>query len=136
MTQAEQKNSRVLVTGVTGFVGAHVARQLLLHGYKVRGTVRNAADEAKLTKLRQEILGTDLFSGPPPELEFVEADLLKKETWPAAVAGCQYICHVASPFTLNIPSDPDVLIKPAVEGTVGVLKSALKNGEGIQRVVV
>jgi nucleoside-diphosphate-sugar epimerase len=133
MTQIEHKNAKVLVTGVTGYVGSHVARQLLLHGYKVRGTVRNASDEEKMNKLRQQI--TDGLPENLPEFEFVEADLLKEETWPPAVAGCQYVCHVASPFPLQVPSDPNVLIKPAVDGTLAVLKAASADGN-VKRVVL
>lgn len=134
MTQSiEHKNSRVLVTGVTGFVGSHVAQQLLLHGYKVRGTLRSTADEARLTKLRQQL--TDgLPTEGLPELELVEADLLKEDTWAPAVADCQLVCHVASPFPLEVPSDPDVIIKPAVEGTLAVLKAAA--AAGVRRVVL
>lgn len=134
MTQIEQKNAKVLVSGVTGFVGSHVVQQLLLHGYKVRGTVRSTADESKMTKLRQQ-LTEGLPEEGVPELEFVEADLLKEDTWLPAVAGCQYICHVASPFPLEIPNDPDTIIKPAVEGTLAVLKAAVADGN-VKRVVL
>lgn len=134
MTQIQQKNAKVLVTGVTGYVGAHVAQQLLLHGYKVRGTVRSTADEAKLTKLRQQIT-EGLPSEGLPELEFVEADLLNADSWPAAVAGCEFIAHVASPFPAEIPSDPDSIIKPAVDGTLNVLKAASDDGN-VKRIVL
>lgn len=134
MTRIEPKNAQVLVTGVTGFVGSHVAQQLLLHGYKVRGTVRSASNESRMNKLREQL--TDgLPSDGLPELEFFEADLLKEDIWPQAVAGCQYICHVASPFPLQIPNDPDVLIKPAVEGTLTILRAAANDGN-VKRVVL
>lgn len=133
MTQIEHKNAKVLVTGVTGYVGAHVARQLLLHGYKVRGTLRNASDEEKLNKLRQQI--TVGLPDNLPEFEFVEADLLKEDNWPSVVAGCQYVCHVASPFPLQVPSDPDVIIKPAVDGTLTVMKAAAADGN-VKRLVL
>lgn len=129
----EHKNSKVLVTGVTGFVGAHVANQLLLHGYKVKGTVRSTADQARMDKLRQQL--TAGLPDQAPELELVEADLLKEDSWPAAVAGCQYVCHVASPFPLEIPSNPDVIIKPAVDGTLAVLRAAAAE-PGLKRVVL
>lgn len=135
MTQTiEHKNSKVLVTGVTGYVGAHVVQQLLLHGYKVRGTVRKASDTEKIEKLRQQIT-KGLPTENLPELEFVEGDLLKEDDWPAAVAGCQYVCHVASPFPLIIPNDPDSLIKPAVEGTLAVLRASAADGN-VKRVVL
>lgn len=134
MTQIQRKNSKVLVTGVSGYIGAHVAQQLLLHGYDVRGSVRSTADEAKINKLREQIV-EGLPSEGIPTLEFVEADLLKEDTWPAAVAGCHLICHVASPFPLEIPTNADDIIKPAVDGTLAVLKAAVADGN-VKRVVL
>lgn len=134
MTIIELKNDKVLVTGVSGFVGSHVAQQLLFHGYKVRGTVRNVSDEEKVNKLRKQITentGVDNL----PEFEIVEADLLNKDSWPAAIAGCKYICHVASPFPLEVPNDQDVIIKPAVDGTKNVLEAAVADGK-VKRVVI
>lgn len=43
--------------------------------------------------------------------------------------------HTASPFHLRA-DDPDELIRPAVSGTVGILKSTLKYGASVKRVVV
>lgn len=40
---ALKPGSLVLVTGVNGFIGSHIADQLLAHGYHVRGTVRDVA---------------------------------------------------------------------------------------------
>jgi nucleoside-diphosphate-sugar epimerase len=113
------KNSSpiVLVTGITGFLGAHCAKQLLSAGYRVRGTVRSLRDEKK----NAHILA--LQSGSKNSLELVEADLLRTECWSAAVAGCTYILHVASPFPASIPDDPDAVIRPAVDGTLNVLRA-------------
>jgi nucleoside-diphosphate-sugar epimerase len=48
MAPAIPKGSTVLVTGVNGYIGSHVADQLLLAGYRVRGTTREASKAAKL----------------------------------------------------------------------------------------
>lgn len=59
-------------------------------------------------------------------MELVEADLLKPETWPAAIDGCTYVCHVASPFVFGVSeADEDTLIKPAVDGTLNVLRPCM-----------
>ena len=40
--------TQVLVTGITGFIGSHVAIQLLQRGYDVRGTLRSMARAAEI----------------------------------------------------------------------------------------
>ena len=41
---------KVLLTGVSGFVGQHCAVELLKNGYKVRGSVRNLSKEQEVRK--------------------------------------------------------------------------------------
>ncbi|KAK4337227.1 hypothetical protein RND71_043733 [Anisodus tanguticus] len=119
----------VLVTGASGFVASHIVKTLLELGAKVRGTVRSLQNEEKVSFLR------NLVENPAHPLELVEADLLKEETWAAAVKGCKYVLHVASPFPLAIPNSPDDLIKPAVDGTLSVLK-ACQEEKSVKRVVL
>ena len=70
--------SRVLVTGASGFVAMHIVKELVESGkYIVRGTVRSLANEKKVKPLKD--LCPENAKYP---LELVEADLLKKETWP------------------------------------------------------
>jgi nucleoside-diphosphate-sugar epimerase len=64
----------------------------------------------------------------------VEANLDDDAGWDAAVQGCQYVLHVASPVPAGPPKHPDELIKPAREGTLRVLRAAAK--AGVQRVVL
>lgn len=69
--------TRVLVTGASGFLAMHVVKQLLDSGeYIVRGTVRSLAKEQKVKPLRE--LSPE---NAKHELELVEADLTKKESW-------------------------------------------------------
>jgi len=108
---------RVLITGISGFIAKHCALELLNAGYRVRGTVRSAgARDAVRTTLAKH---ADVTA-----LEFVEADLLKDEQWPAAVEDCSAVLHVASPFPSSRPKDENVLIRPAVDGTLRVLRAA------------
>jgi nucleoside-diphosphate-sugar epimerase len=118
----------VLVTGISGFLGGHVALELLRQGYRVRGSVRNLS---KADKVRSTLAahGADLS-----RLEFVALDLLADTGWEAAVRGCRYVQHVASPFVLEQPKDRGELIRPAVEGTTRAIKSAL--AAGVERIVV
>lgn len=121
---------RVLVTGVSGFIASWVAYAALHQGYRVRGTVRSLANEDKVRHLR------DLCPGSKHKMELVEADLTSDDGWDAAVAGCHYILHVASPFVVSEPRDPDELIGPAVDGTLRVLRAAAKLSVKPRRVVV
>jgi dihydroflavonol-4-reductase len=77
-----------------------------------------------------------LCPGSRHQIELVEADLTSDNGWEAAVADCDYILHVASPFPLEEPKDPNELIVPAVEGTLRVLRFASQTSKLPRRVVV
>lgn len=120
--------STILVTGGSGFVGGHVILQLLEAGHAVRTTVRNL-------KREDEVRATLAANGADTSrLTFFAADLEKDDGWAEAVAGCDYVQHVASPFPINQPKDEQELIRPAVEGTLRVLHAA--KGAGVKRVVL
>jgi dihydroflavonol-4-reductase len=115
----------VLVTGGSGFLAGHVIRRLLDQGYRVRTTLRSLDRESEV----RTWIGRDTR-----ELTFVAADLTSDDGWPAAVTGCDYVLHVASPFPLQQPNNEDDLIKPARDGTLRVLRAAA--AAGVRRVVV
>jgi len=54
--------------------------------------------------------------------------------WPAAVSGCEYVLHIASPFPSTVPRDENELILPAREGALRVLRAA--RDAGVKRVVM
>lgn len=113
---------QVLVTGASGYIGLHCISQLLEQGYRVRGTVRSAQREGELRDaLDKAGVSHEAFS-------VVEADLMKDDGWDAAVEGCDYVLHVASPFLLGEPKDPEDWIRPAVDGTLRVLRAASRAG--------
>lgn len=124
----------VLVTGGTGFVGIHTILQLLQKGYNVKTTLRNLVRKSEIF----EMLKNGGFTSPDnyrdDSLEFIEADLTKDDNWDEAVKGCEYVLHVASPFPPGEPKDENELIRPAVDGTLRVLKAAHK--AKVKRVVM
>jgi nucleoside-diphosphate-sugar epimerase len=67
-------------------------------------------------------------------LSFVAADLENDAGWPEAVAGCEYVLHVASPLPATIPKHEDELIVPAREGALRVLRASREGG--VKRVVL
>ena len=119
---------KVLLTGVSGYIGLHCAVELLKQGYAVKGTIRSLSKAEKLTDTIKQ------YVDPKGNLEFCALDLLKDEGWEEAAAGCDFLMHVASPFFSKTPKDENELIKPAVEGTQRALKAAHK--AGIKRVVL
>jgi nucleoside-diphosphate-sugar epimerase len=119
----------ILVTGGTGFIASHIILQLLGEKHRVRTTVRSLKREADVRgMLRQG--GVE----PSERLTFFEADLQSNAGWTEAVAGCDYVLHVASPFPAGVPKHEDELIVPAREGALRVLKAARE--AGVKRVVL
>jgi len=71
---------------------------------------------------------------PGTRLSFIAADLENDAGWPEAVAGCDYVLHVASPFPANVPRHEDELIVPARDGALRVLRAS--RDAGVKRVVL
>ena len=121
--------STVLVTGGSGFIASHTILQLLTAGHQVRTTVRNLRRENDVRALLKTG-GAD----PGERLTFFAADLANDDGWAEAVAGCEYVLHIASPFPGNLPQHEDELIVPAREGAVRVLRAA--RNAGVKRLVM
>lgn len=122
----------VLVTGGTGFLGGHTVARLLADGHRVRTTVRDLGRA-------EEVRAAVAVAGIPAQvarerLEIVAADLAHDEGWPEAVAGCEYVLHVASPFYTVDPDRADELIGPARDGSLRVLRVA--RAADVRRVVL
>ena len=102
---------KILVTGASGFIASHTILELLDHGYKVRGTIRDINRAENLRKV------LSVYSSKASEVEFVEATLTDPDCWHVAAAGCDGIFHIASPIAIKQPKDPNELIKPATGGS-------------------
>jgi nucleoside-diphosphate-sugar epimerase len=121
--------STVLVTGGSGFIASHTILQLLAAVYKVRTTVRNLSREGDVRAMLR-----NGGAEPGEQLSFTAAELMSDAGWPAAVAGCQYVLHIASPFPSQVPKDENELIVPAREGALRVLRAS--RDAGVERVVL
>jgi dihydroflavonol-4-reductase len=119
-------DTTVLITGVSGFIAKHCAVELLNAGYGVRGTIRSLDRSVQV----KDTLGRHADTS---RLEFAETDLEFDAGWNEALAGCASVLHVASPFPTRQPKDEQVLIRPAVEGTLRVLRAA--KAAGVERFV-
>jgi UDP-glucose 4-epimerase len=102
-----------LITGVAGFIGSSLARELLRRGERVRGV--DNFSTGKRENLAQ-ILG---------QIEFREADLLDLDAMKLVCAGVDYVLHQAA-----IPSVPKSVLDPIAsnranaDGTLNVLVAA------------
>jgi nucleoside-diphosphate-sugar epimerase len=121
--------STVLVTGGSGFIAGHTILQLLAEGHEVRTSVRSLQRTLDL-RARLSRLGGQALD----RLSFVIANLERDGGWPDAVADCEYVLHMASPFPAGVPKHAEELIVPAREGTLRVLRAA--RDAGVRRVVL
>lgn len=113
----KERYVRVFITGATGFVGGHVARQYATWG-------------ASLRLLTRQTSRLDSLSGINAEM--VKGDLRESEKLRSALTGCDALVHVAADYRLWV-RDPEQMYAANVDGTRELLKLARE--VGIQRVV-
>src|SRR5271154_4576480 len=108
---------RIFLTGATGFVGTHVARELVQRGAQLRLLVRPTSNLRNLEGLQAEtIIG----------------DLLQPESLRVALRGCDALIHVAADYRLWV-RDPKEMYAANVDGTRELLRIARE--EGVAKVV-
>lgn len=121
----------VLVTGGSGFLGAHCVLRLLDEGYRVRTTVRSLE---RVPTVRDMLKAGGTGTSRADTVTFAAADLTSDEGWAEAMAGCDLVLHVASPYPMAAPAHEDDLVVPARDGTLRVLRAA--RDAGVRRVVL
>ncbi|KAI0384061.1 NAD(P)-binding protein [Hypomontagnella monticulosa] len=119
--------SIVVVTGVNGLIGSHIADQLVRQGYTVRGTVRNVSKERWMEEYFEEQHGAGKF-------ELVEVpDIVAVGAFDEAVKGASGLVHTATPVMAG--PDPHATIPLAVDSTLRSLESAAREPT-MKRVVI
>lgn len=111
---------KALVTGGTGFVGCHVARELVARGVPVRALVRSNSRRDNLSDLNPQLL------------EFFCGDLTDADSLHEAVRGCTILYHVAADYRLWT-RNPQELYQSNVQGTRDLLQAAMD--AGVEKVV-
>lgn len=123
----------VAVTGAAGYIGSHVVKNLISHGYTVRGTVRDKSREDKTAHLLA------MNDEGPGSVEIFECDLFKSPEgeYDEVFKGCACVFHVAA----DLGSDksygertPQRTFDGCMTTTKGVLESVRKAGT-VKRVV-
>ncbi len=114
--------AKVLITGVAGFIGSHLADALLRRGHEVRGLDNFS------TGRRENLRGV------AGRVEMHEVDLADAEGVAAACRGVEYVLHEgALPSVPRSVTDPRASHESNLNGTLNVLEGA--RAAGVQRVV-
>jgi len=104
----------VFITGASGFIGSHVASSLVLAG----------ANVLALTRSKKAVRDS--------AIDWVEGDLLRRDSIDAAMKGCRYVFHVAGDYRFW-SRDPREIFANNVEGTINLLEAA--NRRGVEKIV-
>ncbi|KIW08307.1 uncharacterized protein PV09_01226 [Verruconis gallopava] len=123
---------RVLLSGGSGFIAAHVLDILLSRGYSVVTTVRSQEKADKIAKAHPTY-GKD-------KLDFaIVEDIAQEGAFDEAVKSdppFEAVIHTASPFHFNVTDVKKQLLDPAIIGTTGILRSIKKSAPTVKRVVI
>ena len=107
MTQTPR---RALITGASGFIGAHILRAALRDGIETRALVRPHSDRANLRGLPVEI---------------VEGDLTDPDSFRRALAGVDTLFHAAARYDLSRRAAPEIRAAN-VDGARALMQAALR----------
>lgn len=120
-TLSQRSTLTAFVSGATGFIGSHVARQLAEGGANLRLLVRPTSNLRNVEAL--------------DKADRVVGDLCDPVSLKRAVSGCDVVFHVAADYRLWTPAKADVekMYRSNVEGTRTVIETALE--AGVRRVV-
>jgi dihydroflavonol-4-reductase len=118
--QSESARSlTICVTGASGYIGAHVVRELLERGHRVRATVRDPSDVAKTAHLTA-LPGAE-------RLEIVRGQLLDPQEWPGTLDDADALVHCATAVLFRAQNPKKDIVDVAVDGTRNVLSAAARS---------
>ncbi|MEX1018258.1 MAG: NAD(P)-dependent oxidoreductase [Litorilinea sp.] len=110
---------RILITGISGRIGANVAYRLGQAGHDIRGLVW--ARDRRKEKLEQL------------QVELIEGDLVNPADVARAVEGVDAICHLGAAFQGGGPFTHEEYFEINVRGTFNILEAAKARGEGLRQ---
>nr|AAY32602.1 dihydroflavonol 4-reductase [Oncidium hybrid cultivar] len=123
-----ENKGTVAVTGASGYVGSWLVMKLLQKGYEVRATVRDPTNFEKVKPLLD-------LKGSNELLSIWKADLNDiNESFDDVTRGCVGIFHVATPMNFQSKDPENEVIKPAINGMLGILRSCKRAGT-VKRVI-
>lgn len=108
--------SRILVSGIAGFLGSHLAEALLADGHTVVGV--------------DNLIGGSRDNVPEGS-EFILADCNDFETMRQATRGCDVVYHCAATAYEGLSVfSPHLVTQNVVTATTGLVSAAIANGVG------
>lgn len=120
----------VCITGANGFIGSHLAEELLKHGFGVVATVRNPDDPLKTDHL----LAIAERHQASDRLRIARGDLMEAGSFDDAFERCAAICHTAAAVQFTADDPQRDIVDPSVQGTLNVLRSAVATPK-VRRIV-
>jgi NADPH-dependent methylglyoxal reductase len=125
---ASKSSHTLLMTGASGFVGAHVLNAFLEQGYSVRAVARS---ERSISSIK------DAHPAHASQLSFaIVPDLTAPDAFKDAMKGVSGVIHLASPFVLSPKDNEEELLKPAINATIEVLEDTAKYAPNVKRIVL
>lgn len=104
---------KVLITGVAGFIGSHVASRFIQEGYRVIGV---------------DDLSSGKLANVPTDVDFIQGDLAKRSTINGLPSDCSIILHLAGQSSGEISfDDPVADLEKNTVSTLNLIKFGIKN---------
>ncbi|WVQ72099.1 hypothetical protein IAR50_001644 [Cryptococcus sp. DSM 104548] len=119
----------VLLTGITGFLAAHIASSFLKHNWTVHATLRSPSKLPAVQAIPEYT--PYLASG---QLKLFVVGPLEEADYGEAIKGVESVVHTASPLSFG-DDFTGMHLRPAVQGTRGVLEAVARE-KGIKSVVL
>ncbi|KAJ5373170.1 NAD-dependent epimerase/dehydratase [Penicillium concentricum] len=124
---------KVLLTGGSGFIAAHIVDILLQHGFDTVVTVRSEEKGKRIIEAHPDVskekLSYVIVKDVAKDGAFDEVSRQIKPPF-------DYVLHTASPFHFNVQDPVKDFLDPAIKGTTGILKAIKEYAPTVKRVVI
>jgi nucleoside-diphosphate-sugar epimerase len=119
---SKRANMKILITGITGRVGANLARNFKRAGFDIKGLIWSGDSQ------KEKLSGLDI--------EFVEGDLANMEDVRTAVHGVDIIFHLGAAFQAGGPFSSEQYFDINVKGTFNILESSCESKIPIKHLII